>query len=98
MLLTNKQAITSVADAKNEKPDKWRVQKRWNNTHREARRAHALVAAALRAGTLKRGKCWCGSLKVEGHHHDYSKPLDVVWLCRRHHLALHAEQRKGGDA
>jgi hypothetical protein len=30
----------------------------------------------------------CGSTeKVEKHHKDYLKPLDVVWLCRAHHLA-----------
>jgi hypothetical protein len=24
------------------------------------------------------------------HHDDYSKPLDVRWFCRRHHLLHHA--------
>lgn len=28
--------------------------------------------------------------KPEGHHPDYSRPLDVVWLCRTHHIAAHA--------
>jgi hypothetical protein len=30
----------------------------------------------------------CGATKVEKHHPDYSKPLEVRWLCREHHLAL----------
>lgn len=84
-----------LTEKKEEKPDKWRVQKRWNNSHRDARRAHRAVAIALKAGHLHRGKCEvCGSLRVEAHHDDYAAPLDVRWLCRRHHLEHHAELRR----
>lgn len=31
----------------------------------------------------------CGELKSEAHHKDYNKPLEVVWLCRKHHRELH---------
>jgi hypothetical protein len=31
----------------------------------------------------------CGDPKVEGHHEDYNKPLEVVWLCRPCHMAHH---------
>ena len=27
--------------------------------------------------------------EVEKHHEDYSRPLQVMWLCRKHHLMLH---------
>ena len=26
----------------------------------------------------------------ERHHPDYSKPYEIVWLCRYHHKSLHA--------
>jgi hypothetical protein len=58
-------------------------------------RAHAAVAKALRDGILKRGKCEdCGSFRVEAHHDDYDKPLDVRWLCRRHHVEFHVLLRR----
>jgi len=25
----------------------------------------------------------------EKHHPDYSKPLEIIWLCRKHHKELH---------
>lgn len=30
----------------------------------------------------------CGA-SAQKHHEDYSRPLDVRWLCREHHLAVH---------
>jgi uncharacterized Zn finger protein (UPF0148 family) len=37
----------------------------------------------------------CGAAKAERHHHDYSKPLDVVFLCRRCHTIWHREHGHG---
>jgi len=51
---------------------------------------HKKVRRAIDAGKLVREPCEvCGNTKSEGHHEDYSKPLDVVWLCRKHHVAAH---------
>lgn len=54
--------------------------------------AHAEVAHALKIGLLKKKSCCkCGNQKTGAHHEDYSKPLDVVWLCDKHHKARHVE-------
>lgn len=54
-------------------------------------RATWLVKAAIKSGRLVRGPCAvCGVLRAHGHHADYSKPYDVVWLCPKHHKQLHA--------
>lgn len=58
----------------------------------EAARAHALVAAAIKSGQLVPEPCKvCGDEKTVAHHEDYVKPLEVVWLCRKHHRARHKE-------
>lgn len=58
----------------------------------EKYRAHSLVASALRCKRLFKQPCArCGSLEVHGHHEDYSKPLDVMWLCPVHHSERHKE-------
>ena len=31
----------------------------------------------------------CGEIKTEGHHDDYTKPLEVRWLCKKHHESFH---------
>ena len=32
----------------------------------------------------------CTQTQVVGHHPDYDRPLDVVWLCQSHHKQAHA--------
>ncbi len=62
----------------------------------DRKRARSKVTTALRAGRLVRpATCACGSgLRVEAHHDDYAKPLDVEWLCRRCHRKHHPTPRK----
>lgn len=62
----------------------------------EKERAHWTVGNALRYGKLVKKPCEiCGSARyVDAHHDDYSKPLDVRWLCRSHHVLHHEELNK----
>jgi len=59
----------------------------------EKYKSRCSVRNAIRDGRLKKKPCEvCGCVDVEAHHPDYSKPLDVVWLCRKHHLEEHGKQ------
>lgn len=60
----------------------------------EKYKARYALTNAIRDGRVVRGVCAvCGSSQVEGHHHDYSKPLDVVWLCKKHHTEHHQQEK-----
>ena len=64
------------------------------------RAANVLVGNAIVAGRLKKKPCeWCGVTdKTEGHHEDYGKPLEVVWLCKpchgKRHRQINEERRR----
>ncbi len=62
---------------------------RWSEKHPERRRANIAVNNALRDGVLIRLPCWVCGEQAEAHHPDYSRPLDVVWLCQPHHKQAH---------
>jgi hypothetical protein len=47
---------------------------------------------AIRDGKLIRKPCEVCGAKAQAHHIDYSRPLDVRWLCHAHHLAEHGKQ------
>lgn len=59
------------------------------------RKARIIVGNAIRDGDLSPWPACahpegCDHTKVEAHHPDYSRPLDVVWLCPAHHKQAHA--------
>jgi len=59
--------------------------------HDLMKQAHREVTNALNNGLLTRQACaLCGSVTTQAHHYDYSKPLDVKWLCNHHHGLVHS--------
>lgn len=67
-----------------------------------ANRAKIVATAALRqkirSGKMQRLPCEvCGEPQTHAHHHDYSKPFDVSWLCKLHHAEIHAAERLRRD-
>ncbi len=67
-------------------------QARWRLQNFQKYQAHVEVQRALARGDLVKNGCEiCGTTegRIDAHHDDYSKPLDVRWLCRLHHVRLH---------
>lgn len=65
-------------------------QKEWAKKNKNKVSASIIVNQAIKKGTLKRLPCGiCGDPKSHGHHEDYNKPLDVKWLCSKHHRLEH---------
>lgn len=55
------------------------------------RKANEAVNNAVRDKRLEKWPCQvCGDPKSVGHHPDYDRPLDVIWLCQPHHKQAHA--------
>lgn len=60
--------------------------------HKQAIRRQ--TRAAVSRGTLVRQPCEvCGADRVDAHHDDYSRPMNVRWLCPTHHRQHHAGDR-----
>lgn len=53
-------------------------------------KARDIVKKALMSGKLIKQPCeFCDSEESEAHHDDYSKPLEVRWMCDKHHKEYH---------
>ena len=66
---------------------------RYSIKYPERYAANIAVSSALRTGTLLPWPVCampeCSTTDLVAHHPDYSRPLDVVWLCQVHHRAVH---------
>ena len=79
---------------------KWRDKFGYKNEYEyvkrnpKKRKAQQLLQYAVKTKRIKKEPCKiCGKIKlVQGHHKDYSKPLEVVWLCPLHHKHVHMKK------
>jgi len=64
----------------------------------EKRQARKKIWDAVKRGDVHMSTacedCGRDNDKLQAHHCDYSKPLDVRWLCAPCHGLLHAKERK----
>lgn len=69
---------------------------KWMENNPEKRKAHVIRRYMLdRVDICSK----CGHRgRTEGHHADYDKPLEVIWLCRQCHVDVHKKHgRKNSE-
>ena len=68
--------------------------KKWLQNNIVKRSAHILIGNAVASGRIEKpdvcSVCMAGG-RIHGHHDDYSRPLDVRWLCTKCHTDWHKE-------
>lgn len=70
-----------------------------NPKNKKKHNAHWKVFKAKESGELLKNPCEvCGSKDSMAHHDDYDKPLDVRWLCGKHHKEWHRINGEGKNA
>jgi len=59
------------------------------------------IATATRNGDVKKAKDMrcekCGAKAQDRHHEDYKKPLQVIYVCRKCHKAIHKALGQGAE-
>lgn len=89
------QARKEYRKTKNGKLVVAKAHKKQRDLHPNKAIARFAVSNALRDGKLFKTCCHiCGCEKVEAHHADYDRFLEVVWLCNKHHREAHNLLRK----
>jgi len=63
--------------------------RKWDRKNAHKKRAHGEANRAVKAGRIKKKtaceSCGASGVRLEKHHPDYSKPLEVQWLCTKCH-------------
>ena len=64
--------------------------KKWRELNPDRAKAQSKLRLAVKNGEVIPLLCIICGAKAEAHHPDYSRPLDVMWLCPSHHKQAHA--------
>lgn len=73
------------------KQKKLEYQRKRRALNPEKNKARQIVSNAIRYGKLKKQPCEICGEKAQAHHEDYSKPLEIKWLCFKHHRESHGQ-------
>jgi len=64
--------------------------KAYQDKNKDKYKSRQTLRNAVAAGKIEKTPCKdCGETKVEARHQDYSKPLEVEWLCKTCHADRH---------
>ena len=75
------------------------VGREWYQNHPEKMKATSKLNYAIKKGIITRPEV-CENCKqkpdktLHGHHEDYNKPLEVIWLCHACHIAYHGLKKR----
>jgi hypothetical protein len=89
--------LEKIREYKREYAKKYRKKNNYKNEkacaarHPEKKRAREIVSNAIQNKKIKKYPCEiCGQTeKIQAHHEDYTKPLEIIWLCAKHHNEYH---------
>jgi len=92
---SNRQKYVAYERERSQRPERKakvaEYQRQRRKRHPDKARAHYMVLNAIRDGKMERLSCEVCGAKAQAHHDDYSKPLDVRWLCFKHHREHHGQ-------
>ena len=90
--ITKPEKFAEYERARSRKPDRIKMNadrcRKWREANPEKYRTHNILYSAVRDGKIKKPEACelCGSKSfIHAHHTDYSRPLEVVWLCAKCH-------------
>lgn len=79
------------------KESKRKTIQKYLESNPKKRSVHILTGNAIRDGMLTKDVCCICSTDVNivAHHNDYDKPLEVTWVCAKHHTEWHELNGEG---
>ena len=79
-----------------------KAKKKWTEMNAKKRAVANVVNNAIRDGKIKKPSscqaCKKSECRIEGHHEDYDKPLNIEWLCSSCHRKWHKKNGSGKNA